>query len=159
MKARAARYVRPDHFTRRVNVFGTIGKIETQLHLAVGIERRGALDCDSLFADVDNLEQIEHRALGFRGETGIGRSLDLVSHTPATIRGRSQRRGHSCHEERARCLAGTILARDGGKVSKNSRHTRKGEKSVVHPAVWDRLSGSPSAPPNRNDRVFEAWPH
>jgi hypothetical protein len=132
MKSRAALRVGPDHFARCVNVFGAIGKIKTQVNVAIGIERRGALNRDSLFTDVDDLEQVGDRAFGFRGETGIGRSLDPVSHTPATVQGRSQRRGHSRHEERARCLAGTILARDDGKVSKNSRDIRNGEKSVVH---------------------------
>jgi hypothetical protein len=44
-----------------------------------------ALKRNSIFADVDDLMQIEHRAFGFRRETGVGRSLDLVSHTTATV--------------------------------------------------------------------------
>ena len=48
-------------------------------------EGRMALNGDAVFADVDDLVEIEHRALGFRGESRVGRSLDFVSHTPATV--------------------------------------------------------------------------
>ena len=44
-----------------------------------------ALNGDSVFADVYDLVKIEHRAFGFRRETGIGRRLNLVPHTPATV--------------------------------------------------------------------------
>jgi hypothetical protein len=44
-----------------------------------------ALNGHTIFADVDDLVQIEDRAFGFRGETCIRRRLDLMPHTPATV--------------------------------------------------------------------------
>ncbi len=44
-----------------------------------------ALEGNSVFADVDDLVQIEGRSLRLLDETGVGRGLNLVSHTPATV--------------------------------------------------------------------------
>ena len=76
------------------------------------------LNRNAVFADVDDLVQIEHCAFGFRGEGGIRRRLDLVSHTPATIgQSRLERRGYSSHGGKGPCSGCSILARVRGKAS------------------------------------------
>ena len=66
-------------------MLGAVGQVQALIHAGFDFQGRMTLDGDSVFADVHDLMQIEHRAFGFRRETGVGRSLDLVSHTAATV--------------------------------------------------------------------------
>jgi hypothetical protein len=66
-------------------MFRAVGKIQTQVDGLFEFEGRMTLNRHTVFADVDDLVQIEHCAFGFSGEGSIRRCLDLVSHTPATI--------------------------------------------------------------------------
>ena len=63
----------------------SFGEIETQMHATLNVERRVALDRNAILAHVDDLVQIEHRALRFGSKTRVGGRLNLVSHTLATI--------------------------------------------------------------------------
>src|ERR1700684_456996 len=100
MKAGAARSIGPDYLPGGVNVFRAVGQIQAQIQALLNFERGVALEGNAVFADVDDLMQIEHRALGFRCETDIGRGLDFMSHTPAAVGGdRSQYRVHGSHGE------------------------------------------------------------
>ena len=85
MKPGASGSVGPDHLPGGVDVLRAIGQIQTQVQARVDIERRMALNGCAVFADVHDLVEIEHGALGFRGERGIGGRLNLVSHAPATV--------------------------------------------------------------------------
>ena len=66
-------------------MLGAIREIQAQLHALFYLEGGMALNGDAIFADVDDLVKIEHRAFGFRGESGIRGRLDLMPHTPATV--------------------------------------------------------------------------
>ena len=66
-------------------MFRAVGQIQTQIHARFDFERRMALNGNAVFADVHDLVEIEHRALGFRSESGVGGRLNLVPHTPATV--------------------------------------------------------------------------
>src|SRR5215467_5514664 len=84
-KPGASRIIRPDHVASGVDLFRAIGEIEAQINRLCGIKRRVALDRNSVFADVHHFVEIKSRALGFLRKTGVSRSLDLVSHTLATV--------------------------------------------------------------------------
>ena len=59
-----------------------------------------ALQSDSVFADVDDLVKIEHRARGLGSETGVRGRLNSVPHAPAPVGyGGGQGRIYGCHEE------------------------------------------------------------
>ena len=83
------RPARPEESTRylagSVDVFRAIGEVEAQIHFRLNFKGRMALEGNSFFADVDDLVQIEGRSLRLLDETGVGRGLNLVSHTPATV--------------------------------------------------------------------------
>ncbi len=85
MKAGSPRRVRPDHLAGGVDMFRAIGQVEAQIYAPADFQGLMTLDGNAVFADVNNLVQIEHRALGFRGKRGIGRSLDFMTHTPTAV--------------------------------------------------------------------------
>ena len=66
MKAGAAGRVGPDDLAGGVDLLIAVGEIEAEIYSLVDFERRVALDGGALFADVDDLVQVEHRGyLGF----------------------------------------------------------------------------------------------
>src|SRR5215471_3304196 len=115
-KPGASGIVRPDHMSSRVNLLGAVGEIEAQIDGLRGIKRCVALDGHAVFTDVYDLVEIKRGALGLLRKTRVGRGLNLMSHTFATVGdGGSRDRSIGRHgEEPWDCC--TILTRDCGKV-------------------------------------------
>src|SRR5215471_14582843 len=115
-KPGASGIVGPDHMSSRVNLLGAVGEIEAQIDGLRGIKRCVALDGHAVFTDVYDLVEIKRGALGLLRKTRVGRGLNLMSHTFATVGdGGSRDRSIGRHgEEPWDCC--TILTRDCGKV-------------------------------------------
>jgi hypothetical protein len=67
------------------NLFTGLGQVQAQLDWAIDFHRRGALHSDSDLADVEDLVQIEHRALRSAAESGISGHVHFMAHATTTI--------------------------------------------------------------------------
>jgi len=75
----------------RANVLRTIRELQPNIDCLLQLQRRVALDGHTVFADVYDLVEIEHRALRLGGETCVSRRLNSVPHAPSTIWDRGRR--------------------------------------------------------------------
>jgi len=84
-KAGTSGGVDPNHRACGVNGLFALRQIETQTDRLIRFERHMTLNRDTLFADVDDLMQIEQSVVCVGSESSVGGSLDLMADTTATV--------------------------------------------------------------------------
>ena len=124
MESSTAVRVRPDYLAGGVDLLWAIGEVETEIEAALHFQGGVALNGHAVFADVDDLVEIEHGVLRFAGENGIGGRLNSMSHAAATVGwSRWQRRRYSNHGEGPNTFVLHINA--GWRKSKQGRKRKK----------------------------------
>jgi hypothetical protein len=93
----AAGSVGPNHLAGGVQERFCFRQVQAEIQAAVDFRRRGRLDRHSLFADVQNLIEVEHHAAGVGIQTGVGRGVNFLPDmtTAFAERGRPSRFGFS----------------------------------------------------------------